>query len=185
MSSQKINVATLDISQKPEEEKVIIKDALIWLLAYNHLEVYRKKEFENGVMNQEYPLVIHVKGDLEELVFVNVESLKNAHAEEAAEVSQKFGIMGLVAWFAYRLGDNDVIQEMYKNEDYNKARNFLGLGSETAMESDYEPFDAEILEIIIISYNDCKCDLVRLEREYQEWAHVTDGMFDEEDEDED
>lgn len=182
MSKQySVNVS---LSGKSEEEKVVIKDAILWMLTYNHIEVFRKKEFEESDYSSEYSLAIHFKGDLEELVFTNVETLRDAQAEEVVEIIEKTGILGLVAWIAYRVGDNDVIHEMYKNKEYNEARKLMGLGAETQMDEDYESYDSETLEIIIISYSDCICDLVKIESDYQGWMHVTDDMLNSLDEEE-
>lgn len=174
----------LTVKDKSEEDKVVIKDAILWLLTYQHLEVFRKKEFENSDYVDEYPLAIHFEGDLETLVLTNVDNeLRTEHAAEICKIAKEFGILGVVAWFAYRVGDNDVIHEMYKNSDYNGARKMLGLGAEEQMEEDYESFDSETLEIIIISYSDCLCDLVKFGSDYQEWMHVTDDMVDTVDDD--
>ena len=178
----KQNTVNLSVKDRSEEEKVVIKDAILWLLTYQHLEVFRKKEFDNSDYVGEYPLAIHFEGDLENLVFTNVDNdLRESQAKEIAEVASKFGILGVVAWFAFHVGDNDVIHEMYKNEEYNGARKMLGLGAEDQMEEDYESHDSETLEIIIISYSDCLCDLVKFGEDYQEWIHVTDDMNDDED----
>lgn len=170
----------ITLEGKSEEEKIVIKDAILWLLTYQHLEVFRKKEFIKGASyTEEYPLAIHFEGDLENLVLTNVENLYDAQAKEICEVAEKHGILGVVAWFAYRVGDNDVIHEMYKNDDYNGARKMLGLGAESQMEEDYDSYDSETLEIIIISYSDCLCDLVKFGNDYQEWMHVTSDLEEE------